>query len=315
MIEGASSTTQALLGTLFTWFVTALGAAGVFVLPTLPPKAERRMLDVALGFAGGVMLAASFWSLLDPAIEASEDLGYRNVWFPPVVGIALGVTFVLGGEHYLPDDAVGVVVGVGGDGVGGGGSGGEALSPEKAKSSSKSPRARRRRRTGRSPAPPTLPPTAARAASSAVEVRRLLLLVLAITVHNFPEGLAVGVGFGSKATTFAQARNIAIGVGIQNFPEGLAVALPLRRLGFSKTTCFFVGQLSGAVEPIGGVLGAYAVGVVTPLLPYALAFAAGAMIYVVLDSAHSIEPRNTTHFNLAAVVGFIVMMTLDVAFG
>jgi ZIP family zinc transporter len=257
---------QALLGTLFTWFVTALGAATVF----LTKQVSRKILDTMLGFAGGVMIAASYWSLLAPAIEMSEG-GPIPAWIPAAVGFVLGGVFLRGVDFVLPhlhrsDEA----------------------HPEGVKTT----------------------------------WRRITLLILAITLHNFPEGLAVGVAFGAVASgfpsaTIAGAIALALGIGIQNFPEGMAVSMPLRREGTSPFKSFWYGQLSGLVEPVAGVLGAAAVLVARPLLPYALAFAAGAMIFVVAEDLIP-EAQNGGNTHLATfgvMLGFTVMMILDVALG
>ncbi|MBE2270853.1 MAG: ZIP family metal transporter [Anaerolinea sp.] len=256
---------QALLATLFTWGVTALGAASVF----LTQQFSRRMLDAMLGFAGGVMIAASFWSLLAPAIEMGEG-GLLPAWFPAVVGFLLGgiflraVDFVLPHQHPDLDQPEGVHT----------------------------------------------------------EWKKSLLLVMAITLHNIPEGLAVGVAFGAVAhglssTTLAGALALAVGIGLQNFPEGIAVAVPLRRTGMSRLKSFWYGQLSAVVEPIAGIIGAAAVLVARPILPYALAFAAGAMIFVVVEEVipESQGHGNTDTATLGAMLGFAVMMFLDVALG
>lgn len=280
MIEGLDPIVQGLIGTLFTWFVTALGAAVVFILPeNISLETENKFLTTSLGFASGVMLAASFWSLLDPCIELSEELGYGTfVWVPPSIGFALGAAFVSLADNYLPH--------------------------------------------------PDITSTLTKKFDDEADLEnlkktwhRVFLLVLAVTVHNIPEGLAVGVGFGavgsSPSATFKAAKNLAIGIGIQNFPEGLAVSLPLRRCGFSKSSAFMWGQLSGMVEPIAGVLGAAAVVYIRSALPYFLSFAAGAMIFVVIDDIVP-ETSSSPHTKLASlgcVIGFIVMMSLDVGLG
>jgi len=258
---------QALLATLFTWGVTALGAAGVF----LKRELSRRLLDGMLGFASGVMIAASFWSLLAPAIEMSHDLGVPG-WFPAAAGFLLGGAFLWLVDRLLPHMHI-------------------AMAP---------------------------------GASEGLKTswQRSVLLVLAITLHNFPEGLAVGVAFGAAAAgiqeaTLAGAVALALGIGLQNFPEGLAVSAPLRREGVSQWKSFFLGQLSGLVEPLAGVIGALAVYLVRPLLPYALAFAAGAMIYVCVEELIP-EVHEGEHSDVATIglmLGFTVMMILDVALG
>jgi ZIP family zinc transporter len=258
---------QALLATTFTWLVTASGAALVFLFKDLPRKA----LDGMLGFTGGVMIAASYWSLLAPSIEMSEAQGMLP-WFPPAVGFAAGALFLFGLDKLVPhlhlnfgqDESEGVKT----------------------------------------------------------QWKRTTLLVLAITLHNIPEGLAVGVAFGAAAAgldgaELGGAMALAIGIGLQNFPEGIAVSMPLRRSGVSRRKAFFFGQLSAVVEPIAGVIGAAAVLVFQPILPYALAFAAGAMIYVVIEEVVP-ETQRDKHTDTAAlgfIGGFLVMMVLDVALG
>ena len=258
---------QAFLATCFTWFVTALGAAMVFFFKTI----SRKALDGMLGFAAGVMIAASFWSLLAPAIDLSEEMGFIP-WLPPLIGfLAGGVSLRLVDKllpHLHPGFSISEVEGI------------------------------------------------------KTTWRKSILLVLAITIHNFPEGLAVGVAFGAvgagiPSATLAGAIALAIGIGLQNFPEGTAVSVPLRRSGLSRFKSFWYGQLSGAVEPIGGILGAVAVLSMRSLLPYALAYAAGAMIFVVVEDAipESQHSGNTDIATLGAMLGFAIMMTLDVALG
>ncbi len=258
---------QALLATCFTWGVTALGAAWVF----LARDVSRRVLDVMLGFAAGVMIAASFWSLLAPAIQMAEG-GLLPAWFPAVTGFLAGGIFLRGVDMVLPHLHL------------------WARSEE--------------------------------AEGIKTSWQKSVLLVLAITLHNIPEGMAVGVAFGAAASGypgagFAGAVALAIGIGLQNFPEGMAVAVPLRREGMSRIKSFWYGQLSGVVEPVAGVFGAFAVLVAQPLLPYALSFAAGAMIFVVVEEVIP-ESQNGKHADLAtmgAMAGFAVMMLLDVALG
>lgn len=258
---------QALLATCFTWGVTALGAALVF----FSKEANRTFLDAALGFAAGVMIAASFWSLLAPAIEMSEGKPAPS-WVPPAVGFVLGAAFLRLCDRLLPHL--------------------HRFSPV----------------------------TAAEGLKTSWQ--KSVLLVLAITLHNIPEGLAVGVAFGAAAAgmpeaTLAGAMALALGIGLQNFPEGLAVSMPLRREGLSRRKSFFYGQLSGSVEPIAGVLGAAVVILVQPILPYALSFAAGAMIFVVVEEAIP-ESQSGGHADIAtlgAILGFVVMMIMDVALG
>jgi ZIP family zinc transporter len=259
---------QALLATLFTWGVTALGAAMVFFFKTI----NRKVLDAMLGFAAGVMIAASFWSLLAPCIEMAEADGIVAPWVPAAVGFLLGGLFLRGIDLILPHLHLGEPT-------------------ENAEG---------------------IPTT----------WRRSVLLVLAITLHNIPEGLAVGVAFGAVAynlpsASLAGAIALAIGIGIQNFPEGAAVSVPLRREGMSRRKCFWYGQLSGAVEPIAGVIGAAAVLLMRPILPYALSFAAGAMIFVVVEELipESQSNKNTDIATMGAMLGFAIMMILDVALG
>jgi zinc transporter, ZIP family len=258
---------QALLATLFTWGMTALGAATVF----LTKNVSRRLLDAMLGFAAGVMIAASFWSLLAPAIAMSEGTGVPG-WIPAVVGFLMGGVFLWAVDRVLPHLHLGL----------------ETEEAEGIKTT----------------------------------WQRSVLLVTAITLHNFPEGLAVGVAFGAvaaglPAATLAGAIALAIGIGIQNFPEGLAVSMPLRREGFSRGKSFLYGQASGIVEPIAGVLGAAAVLLMRPILPYALSFAAGAMIYVVVEELipESQQGHDTHMSTFGAMLGFAIMMILDVALG
>jgi ZIP family zinc transporter len=248
---------QALLATCFTWAMTALGAAVVFTARDV----SKRVLDTMLGFAGGVMIAASYWSLLAPAIEMSEG-GNLPVWVPPAVGFLIGAAFLRGIDRVLPHLHLGFPM--------------------------------------------------EEAEGVKTSWRRSTLLVLAITMHNIPEGLAVGVAFGAVAAGLA----LAIGIGIQNFPEGLAVSMPLRREGLSRRKSFWYGQLSGLVEPVAGVIGAAAVIMARPILPYALAFAAGAMIFVVVEELVPESQRggNTDLATMGAIIGFVVMMMLDVAF-
>jgi ZIP family zinc transporter len=258
---------QALLATLFTWFVTALGAAVVFCAKDI----SRKVLDFMLAFAGGVMIAASFWSLLAPAIAMAEEAGGR-AWVPAAVGFLAGGIFIRLIDMVLPHLHLGFPI--------------------------------------------------EEAEGIKTSWRRSILLVLAITLHNIPEGLAVGVAFGALATgsshaTFAAAVALALGIGIQNFPEGTAVSVPLRREGMSRLKSFWYGQLSGMVEPIAGVIGAAAVIIIQPLLPYALSFAAGAMIFVVAEEVIP-ESQRAGHTDLATMgvmIGFTVMMILDVALG
>lgn len=268
--QGLSPMLQALLAGCFTWFVTALGAAVVFTTRTV----NRKLLDGMMGFAAGVMIAASFWSLLVPAIDMAEAQGLPG-WIPAAIGFLLGGVFLRVADALLPH----------------------------------------------------LHPGARMDEAEGIETswRRATLLVLAITLHNIPEGLAVGVTFAAAAlplevatgATLAAAVALAIGIGLQNFPEGIAVSMPLRGEGISAGRSFWYGQLSGIVEPLSAVVGVVAVLAVRPLLPYALAFAAGAMIYVVVEELIPESQRhgNTDLATLGAMGGFAVMMVLDVALG
>lgn len=270
---GFHPVTQALIATTFTWFVTALGAAMVFFFKTI----NQKVLDALLGFAAGVMIAASFWSLLAPAIDISEEaaaLGGPPAWVPAAVGFMVGALFLFGIDKILPHLHVGFRLD--------------------------------------------------EAEGIKTTWHRSVLLVMAITLHNLPEGLAVGVAFGAIAATgdpdaamLIGPIGLAIGIGLQNFPEGLAVSMPLRREGFSRMKSFWYGQLSAVVEPIAGVIGAYAVISMKPLLPYALSFAAGAMIFVVVEELipESHRKGNTDLATMGAMVGFTVMMILDVGLG
>ncbi len=263
--ESINPILAAFYATLFTWLVTALGASFVFLFKTM----NRAFFDGMLGFTGGVMVAASFWSLLAPAIEMSEGDGFAKV-IPAVVGFGLGALFLFGLDKLLPHIHVNF----------------------KEAEGIKTP------------------------------WHKTTLLVLAITLHNIPEGLAVGVLFGGVAAgiegaTIGGAVALAIGIGLQNFPEGIAVSMPLRRQGISKFKSFWYGQLSAIVEPIAAVLGAWAVLSFEPILPYALAFAAGAMIFVVVEEVipETQLDKYTDIATLGFIGGFMVMMTLDVALG
>ncbi|KAM6964054.1 zinc transporter ZIP11 isoform 1-T2 [Tautogolabrus adspersus] len=334
MIEGYSPMTQALLGTLFTWGLTAAGAALVFVFSSR----QKRILDGSLGFAAGVMLAASYWSLLAPAIDMAEDSGkYGSFAFMPVAGgFTLGAAFVYFADLALP------LLGVGADPHTA-----FAVPPESklVKEKSEEPQfqhwnsddemtiridkiengevyqRKRGPHLGHSEDGETGSKQPEQVGQTGSSWRRILLLILAITIHNIPEGLAVGVGFGAigktSSATFESARNLAIGIGIQNFPEGLAVSLPLRGSGMSTWKAFWYGQLSGMVEPIAGMLGAAAVVMAEPLLPYALAFAAGAMVYVVVDDIipEAQVSGNGKLASFTSILGFVVMMSLDVGLG
>jgi ZIP family zinc transporter len=264
---GLNPIAQAFLATLFTWGMTATGSAAVLFFR----EVDRRLLDAALGFAAGVMTAASFWSLLAPSIAMAAEMGVTE-WVPPLIGFLAGA-----GAMRLADW--------------------------------------------------TLPHLHLFAPDAAVEgiktsLHRTALLVLAITLHNIPEGLAVGVAFGavqsgSETATLGMAIALAIGIGLQNLPEGAAVSVPLRREGLSRARAFYYGQMSAWVEPFAGVIGAAAVLVMRPALPYALAFAAGAMIFVVVEEVIP-ESQTGGHPDVAtsgAIIGFAIMMVLDVALG
>lgn len=256
---------QALLASLFTWGLTAAGASTVFLVR----QVNRRVLDAALGFAAGVMMAASFWSLLAPAIALSEEMGLVK-WLPPLIGFATGAATLRLADWLLPH------------------------------------------------VHPLAPASSTEGVSTGL--RRTALLVLAITLHNIPEGLAVGVAFGAIGAGFDSAGlgaavALAVGIGLQNFPEGMAVALPLRGDGMSPKAAFYYGQMSAWVEPIAAVIGAAAVLTMQPVLPYALAFAAGAMMFVVVEEVVP-ESQAGGHDDIAtlgAMTGFAVMMVLDVA--
>ncbi len=254
----------AFYATCFTWLVTAAGAALVFLFKTL----HRKWLDGMLGFTGGVMIAASFWSLLNPAIDMSPGEGFVKA-IPAAVGFAAGALFLFALDKWLPHLHLNF--------------------PEEKKEGVQT------------------------------KLQGTILLVLAITLHNIPEGLAVGVLFGGAAAgvpeaTIGGAVALALGIGLQNFPEGIAVSFPLRRLGLSRKKSFFYGQLSAIVEPIAGVIGALAVMQMLPILPYALAFAAGAMIYVVVEEVipETQQDKYTDIATLGFIAGFLVMMMLDV---
>ncbi|MCF7924951.1 MAG: ZIP family metal transporter [Candidatus Izimaplasma sp.] len=260
----------ALVGTLFTYFVTALGASLVFPFKNV----SQKVFNGLLGFSAGVMIAASFWSLLDPGIKLAEELN-QVPWLQAVIGFLSGGLFLLLIDRYLPHMHV--------------------MSSHKEGVDS--------------------------------SWRRSVLLVLAITLHNIPEGLAVGVAFGYAATiaggsvmasaAIGGAIALALGIGLQNFPEGAAVSIPLRREGMSRKKAFFIGQFSGMVEPIAGVSGAILAITMRSILPFSLSFAAGAMIYVVIEELipESQMMKNTKIATIGAMIGFAVMMSLDVALG
>lgn len=262
---------QALVATLFTWGITALGAALVFFFKSI----NKTLLNGMLGFAAGVMIAASFWSLLAPSIDLAEELG-QIAFITAAIGFLGGGAFLYLVDKLLPHLHMGL--------------------------------------------------DTSQAEGVKTNWQRSVLLVLAITLHNIPEGLAVGVAFGavsaglSNSATLAGAIALAIGIGLQNFPEGAAVSIPLRREGFSRKKSFFYGQASGIVEPIAGIIGAFTVVKMQHILPYALAFAAGAMIYVVIEELIPESQREeggskTDISTIGSMIGFTVMMILDVALG
>jgi ZIP family zinc transporter len=279
-LETVGPVMQALYAGLFTWGLTAIGAALVFLFNA----SNRKVLDCALGFTGGVMIAASFWSLLSPSIayvEMQNEMGLSTMpaWLPPAIGFFLGALFL-----FILDKII-----------------------------------------------PHLHIFAKREEAEGIQTnwRKTHLLVLAIALHNIPEGLAVGVAFGALANpellgmdghsvfTMGGAIALAVGIGIQNFPEGFAVSMPLRRMGVSKWKSWQWGQLSAIVEPVFAVIGAAIVMTVLPILPYALAFAAGAMIFIVVEEVIPESQRggNTDLATMGLIVGFIVMMSLDVGLG
>lgn len=265
---GLSPVVQSLLATLFTWGVTALGAAVVLFFNNI----NRKILDSMLGFGAGVMIAASFWSLLNPAIELSEQMGSQCSWLAPALGFFAGGVFIVVSEKFLDKYYF------------------TKWKDRDTKLETNS-------------------------------IKRSMLLVAAVTIHNIPEGLAIGVAFGGavagiEGATVISAMLLAIGIGLQNFPEGAAVSLPLRREGYSRRKSFLYGQASGIVEPLAGMIGAFAAITIRGILPFLLAFAAGAMISVV--SSELIPESASENKNLAAIgviLGFMVMMILDVALG
>ena len=265
---------QAFYAGLFTWILTAIGASLVFFFK----RSNRKILDAALGFTGGVMIAASFWSLLSPAIssvETQQELGITNlpIWFAPAIGFLFGALFI-----YFLDKKI--------------------------------PHLHLFKKIEEAEGPKT-------------DLKKTELLVIAIAIHNIPEGLAVGVAFGALSygldigITLGGAIALAIGMGLQNAPEGFAVSMPMRRAGFSRFKSWQWGQLSAIVEPIFAVIGAAVVIAVYPILPYALAFAAGAMIFIVVEEVIPESQRggNTDLATMGLIAGFIVMMCLDVALG
>lgn len=261
--ENLSPVIQALLATIFTWGITALGALIVCFFKEM----NKKVLDTILGFSAGVMIAASFWSLLSPALDLSEELGYI-VWLLPAIGFVAGGLFVLLSDRFL----------------------------DKILKSRKNLR-------------------------NANSLKRSIMLISAITIHNIPEGMAVGVAFGGIASgvpgmTLIGAIMLAVGIGIQNFPEGAAVSLPLRSEGYSRFKSFMIGQASALVEPVAAIIGAILVMSIRSILPFLLAFAAGAMIVV---AARELLPEsvreNKNLSTLGLILGFILMMVLDVALG
>jgi ZIP family zinc transporter len=267
--EKLSPVMQGFTGSMFTWFVTALGASMVFFIKDV----KRGFMDTLMGFTAGVMLAASFWSLLNPAIEMAEiSWGASLAWVPVGIGFLAGAFFLFGLDQWLPhlhlSDPIEKSEGV------------------------------------------------------KTSWNKTVLLVLAITLHNIPEGLAIGVAFGAVAegipgANLAGAIALTIGIGIQDLPEGMAVSLPLRRYGLSRAKSFLWGQLSGVVEPIAAVTGVILVMTMQSILPYALAFAAGAMIYIVVEEVIPESQRNghTDKATLGLMIGFVLMMSLDVGLG
>jgi len=261
---------QAFFAGTFCWITTSIGAAVVF----LNKEVNKKFLDTSLGFAAGVMIAASIWSLLEPSMDMAEGLGLVK-WMPATIGFLVGAFTLRLADAYVPHLHLG------------------------------------------------LPKDAAEGVKT--KWRRATLLVMAITLHNIPEGLAVGVLFGAAASgidptgtaTVTAAIALALGIGIQNMPEGIAISLPLRGEGASRKMSFNYGQLSGLVEPPSAVIGALAVIFIQPILPYALGFAAGAMIFVVIEELIPTSQRggNTDLATLGTIVGFCVMMVLDVMLG
>lgn len=264
---GLNPVLQALIATIFTWFVTLLGSSIVFFFK----KINKNIMDGMLGFAAGVMIAASFWSLLSPAIEMAERLNMIS-WLIAFLGFFSGGLLLFFGD--------------------------KVFNHFEKKLISKNNN------------------------YSNANFKRIIMLVLSITLHNIPEGLAVGVAFGSifyglDGATLASSCILALGIGLQNFPEGTAVSVPLRREGLSRSKAFLYGQLSGIVEPIAGVIGAILVLKIRFILPFLLAFAAGAMIYVVVDELIPASQSNEKKelMALSTLIGFSIMMILDVALG
>ncbi len=261
--ESLSPIFQALIATTFTWAITALGALIVCFFKEINGK----VLDTILGFSAGVMIAASFWSLLSPAIELATELGYI-VWVLPTLGFICGGMFVLFSDKFLD----------------------KTLSNKKTFKERDS-------------------------------IKRSILLISAITIHNIPEGMAIGVAFGGIASgvpgmTVISALMLAIGIGIQNFPEGAAVSLPLRREGYSRFKSFMIGQASALVEPIAAVIGAILVMYIRCIMPFLLAYAAGAMIVVAARELLPESVKNNKNLStIGLIIGFVIMMVLDVALG
>lgn len=265
--KGLNPVMQALLAGLFTWSITAAGASAVFLFKEF----SRKTSDLMLGFSAGIMISASFWSLLLPSVELSASSASLK-WMPAVLGFLLGAGFISAIDRLIPHLHL------------------------------------------------NFPLSSAEGVKTSLD--KTILLSLAITLHNIPEGLAVGVAFGAlkyndPMMTLPVAATLALGIGIQNFPEGMAVALPIRREGFSAKRSFMLGQMSALVEPIAAVAGAAAVFFIKPILPYALSFAAGAMIFVVIE-----EVIPESHYNgngdiatAGAIIGFAIMMLLDTALG
>lgn len=266
-IKDINPVIQALLAATMTWFITAMGASVVFFFRV----ANRKLLDGMLGFASGVMIAASYWSLLEPSIEMSRQMALPS-WFPPALGFLMGAVFLRIIDRLLPHLHIGFSIN--------------------------------------------------EAEGIKTSLKRTTLLTLAVTLHNIPEGLAVGVAFGAvsaglPSATLSGAIALALGIGIQNFPEGIAISMPLRGEGMSRVKSFWYGQLSAVVEPVFAVIGAIAVLSAKAILPYALGFAAGAMIFVVVEELIPESQRNgnTDIATMGAIIGFIAMMCLDVGLG
>lgn len=265
-IQQYSYVTQALIATLFTWGITAAGASLVFLTKSIKPK----LMDSMLGFSAGVMIAASFWSLLAPGIEMAAQMD-QIPWLTAAIGFMAGGLSMRLIDALLPHIHLGLDIDQS-DGI-------------------------------------------------KTSWKRSTLLVLAITLHNIPEGLAVGVAFGAVAANLSSATiggaiALAIGIGLQNFPEGAAVSFPLRREGMGRMKCFLMGQASGIVEPVAGVCGALFVLHMQSILPYALSFAAGAMIFVVVEELIPESQRNEANIDMVTIItmaGFTIMMILDVA--